>query len=109
MVAQNRGSVVLFWVPTLNEAVPPPPPRGRHCSGFPHPGLVLLLNTHYYNTSYFLMYVETYLEGGGGVESRGSRMNGFILFVQMPVVFEKWKSPGNWGNMSKIIFIIMNR
>ena len=23
MVAQNRGSVVLFWVPTLKEAVPP--------------------------------------------------------------------------------------
>ena len=26
VVAQNRGSVVLFWVPTLKEAVPPPPP-----------------------------------------------------------------------------------
>ena len=26
MVAQNQGSVVLFWVPTLKEAVPPPPP-----------------------------------------------------------------------------------
>ena len=25
MVAQNRGSVVLFWVPTLKKAVPPPP------------------------------------------------------------------------------------
>ena len=24
MVALNRGSVVLFWVPTLKEAVPPP-------------------------------------------------------------------------------------
>ena len=24
VVAQNRGSVVLFWVPTLKEAVPPP-------------------------------------------------------------------------------------
>ena len=23
VVAQNRGSVVLFWVPTLKEAVPP--------------------------------------------------------------------------------------
>ena len=29
VAAQNRGSVVLFWVPTLKEAVPPPPP--------PHP------------------------------------------------------------------------
>ena len=29
VVAQNRGSVVLFWVPTLKEAVtPPPPPPG---------------------------------------------------------------------------------
>ena len=27
MVAQNRGSIVLVWVPTLKEAVPPPPPR----------------------------------------------------------------------------------
>ena len=26
MVAQNWGSVVLFWVPTLKEAVPPAPP-----------------------------------------------------------------------------------
>ena len=26
VVAQNRGSVVLFWVPTLKEAVPPSPP-----------------------------------------------------------------------------------
>ena len=25
VVAQNRGSVVLFWVPTLKDAVPPPP------------------------------------------------------------------------------------
>ena len=25
VVAQNRGSIVLFWVPTLKEAVPPPP------------------------------------------------------------------------------------
>ena len=30
MVAQNRGSEVLFWVPTLKEAVPPPLP------GFPN-------------------------------------------------------------------------
>ena len=26
MVVQNRGSIVLFWVPTLKVAVPPPPP-----------------------------------------------------------------------------------
>ena len=25
-MAQSRGSIVLFWVPTLKEAVPPPPP-----------------------------------------------------------------------------------
>ena len=25
MVAHNQGSVVLFWVPTLKEAVPPSP------------------------------------------------------------------------------------
>ena len=28
VVAQNWGSVVLFWVPTLKEAVPPPGVRG---------------------------------------------------------------------------------
>ena len=28
VVAQNRGSVVLFWVPTLKESVPPPGPKG---------------------------------------------------------------------------------
>ena len=28
MVEQNVGHVVLFWVPTLKEAVPPPPPLG---------------------------------------------------------------------------------
>ena len=33
VVAQNRGSVVLFWVPTLKEAVPPPPPPGGVCVG----------------------------------------------------------------------------
>ena len=27
VVAKNRGSVVLFWVPILKEAVPLPPPR----------------------------------------------------------------------------------
>ena len=32
VIAQNRGSVVLFWVPTLKETVPPPPPGvGTHC------------------------------------------------------------------------------
>ena len=33
MVTQNQESVVLFWVPTLKEAVPPPqPPTLEVCS-----------------------------------------------------------------------------